>query len=158
MQGWFLVRPLGRQLYLWNERCSARPRNRFARNTRILQARGQLAPQRSESGRKLWRIALELRRACNQGAGNQHRFANGLGTNRPAGERRDGRSRGCQSRELLGPSPASRRLVERAGIHWHGFSWGLLLEIPPLPEFFPGLRPRALFQSIAQSRRVLRRE
>src|SRR5256885_9720331 len=79
VRGRRLVRTLGCELRLWNERCAARTRNGFAQCKRILQACGELAEDSAKARRQLRRIAAELRRTGDERAGKQHAFANGMG-------------------------------------------------------------------------------
>src|SRR5258707_11010799 len=125
----FLVRPLGRQLRLWNERRIARLGNRFAARARLLPARRDLASHGAEGRRKLWRVSAKLRNAGNKRAGTEHTFADGLGFDRVA--RRRGSPRTCDRQSgLLPRAPAEGRwLLERAGFHRHRFPGGVLSEI-----------------------------
>src|SRR5262249_11980772 len=85
MQGWFVVRALGRELRLWYERRAARLGNGVALRAGLLPARGSLAPCDSAARRQLWRVAEELRSFVGQGPRAEHAFANGVGTDRTAG-------------------------------------------------------------------------
>src|ERR1700739_1164201 len=78
VQGRLVVRALGRELRLRDQRRAARGGNDFAERAGLLQARGELAESSTEAGRQLWRIAAQLSRPVVEGAGKQHAFTNGM--------------------------------------------------------------------------------
>ena len=60
VERWVLVRTLGRELRLRNERRAARTGNGFADGAGLLRAGSRLAAAGTEGRWKLWRIAAEL--------------------------------------------------------------------------------------------------
>src|SRR5580698_7016997 len=81
---WLLVRTLGGELCLRNQRRAACSRNSFANRKRVLPARGEVAARGAKSRRQFWRILVELHRSDYQGARKQHGIANSLGPDRTA--------------------------------------------------------------------------
>src|SRR5579859_3809811 len=102
MQGRLVVRALGRELRLRNQRRAAGAGNDFAEHAGLLQARGELAESGAKAGRQLWRIATQLSRCVVEGAGKQHAFSDGVGIDWIAGRRGTRRSGDFQGRGIAG--------------------------------------------------------
>src|ERR1700735_3568260 len=104
-----VVRPLGRELRLWHERCAARTGNDREIN-RPERAEGcGLAQVRAKFRRRLWRIDPFLLRRDPERKREEHRFANGVGTDwlaRRSGAKR--RARGARGRVAGGKSEGGR--------------------------------------------------
>src|SRR6185369_16431646 len=113
VRGRIVVRALGRKLRVRHQRRAALAGNGVADGEGVLPARGKLAAVGAEGGWQLWRVAVELRQAREQGAGKQHGVADRLGLDRIAG--RGGSERSCDSEGgFLFDGPAKcRRLLER---------------------------------------------
>ncbi len=106
-----VVRALGRELRLWNERRAARARNRGADGAGLLPARGRMAALGAKFRRRIRRIHRFLLRSGAQGQGREHGVPDRLGTDRIAGCSGCGRSRDRARREAPGRAAASRRFL-----------------------------------------------
>src|SRR5882724_1371696 len=84
VQGWVLVRPLGRELRLRHKWRVALFRNHFIDRAGLLQAGCELAEGCAKAGRQFWRVAAQLSPRIFKRARPQHAFANRLGTDGPA--------------------------------------------------------------------------
>ena len=99
MRGRLVVRPLGSELRLRNQRRACAPWKHWRRNLQPECARERRnGCAGAESGRRIRRNDRILRRSIAQGQGREHRFANRVGLDRVAGCVRSGRSVGASAR------------------------------------------------------------
>src|SRR5438552_4277401 len=80
VQGWVVVRPMGRELRLRHKWSVALSRNHFIDCAGLLQAGCELVEGCTKARRQFWRIAAQLSRRIFKRARPQHAFANRLGT------------------------------------------------------------------------------
>src|SRR5438552_19073547 len=80
----FVVRPLGRQLHLRNQRGVVRTGNGFADRARLLPARRGLAAHCAKGRRQLRGVACQLRNAVDERAGPEYGVAYRMGMDRIA--------------------------------------------------------------------------
>ena len=87
-RGRAVVRALGRELRVWDQRRAAGAGNGGADRARILPARGGMAPLGAKFRWRIWRIHRFLLRSRAEGQGRQHGVPDGVGADRIAGGKR----------------------------------------------------------------------